>query len=282
MTYGFPPGGGQYGRLLSEAGSRLSIPVVVLDPSPASPAKQISAVSVLNPSLVHVEGSYSNARDIHALAQQVDVLTVEIEHVDVQALFQIRDRYRTTGGHLGKGIEIYPSPETLAIVQDKLSQKQFLRKLDIPVADFVDLPDPTVDNINQAVKTLGLPLLVKARRQAYDGRGNFVLRDLADAPRALSTLNGPLYAERYVTDIAHEIVVILVRNAKGEIRSYGAVENVKFGKIGHLVRAPLRRGGKDVSTRAQSLAEKAIGSLGEGAVGVFGVEFFVSADGKST
>lgn len=268
--------------MLSEAASRLSIPLVVLDPSPASPAKQISAVSVLHPSLAHVDGSYSNSSDIHALAERVDVLTVDIEHVDVQALFQIRDRYRTTGGHLGKGIDIFPSPETLAIVQDKLSQKRFLSKWDIPVVEFLDLPDPTVENIAQAAETLGLPLLLKARRNAYDGRGNFLLRDLADAPRALSALGGALYAERYATDIVHEIVVVLVRNIKGEIRSYGAVENVHCGKIGHLVRAPLRQGGKDVSIRAQSLAEKAISSLGDGAVGVFGVEFFVLDNGKST
>jgi phosphoribosylaminoimidazole carboxylase len=276
-------GGGQYGRLLGDAANRLSIPLVVLDPSPSSPAKQVNAVSLLHPSLAHVDGSYSNASDIQTLAERVDVLTVEIEHVDVQALFQIRDRYRTTGGHLGRGVEIFPSPETLAIVQDKLTQKKLLSKWDIPVAEFLDLPDPSVENITLAAKALGLPLLLKARRLAYDGRGNFVLRDLADIPRARSALGGSaLYAERYATDIVHEIAVILVRNIKGEIRSYGAVENVHSGKIGHLVRAPLRQGGKDVSIRAQSLAEKAITALGDGAVGVFGVEFFVLADGKST
>lgn len=252
----------------------------MLDPSPASPAKQISAISALHPTLAHVDGSYANANDIHTLAKGADVLTVEIEHVDVQALFQLRDQYRTSGGHSGKGIEIFPSPETLAVVQDKLSQKNLLSASNIPVADFVDLPAPTVENVAQAAKVLGLPLLLKARRQAYDGRGNFVLNDISDAQRGLSTLNGPLYAERYVPDVVHEIVVVLVRSVKGEIQSYGAVENVKSGKIGHLVRAPLRQGGKDVASLAQSLAEKAINSLGDGAVGVFGVEFFLRANGK--
>ncbi|EXJ84181.1 hypothetical protein A1O3_04848 [Capronia epimyces CBS 606.96] len=272
-------GGGQYGRLLSEAASRLAIPLVVLDPSPASPAKQISAVSALHPSLAHVDGSYSNESDIDALAKRADILTVEIEHVNVQALFQLRDRYRTTGGHLGKGIEIFPSPESLEVVQDKLLQKKLLSTSNIPVADFIDLPTPTSESVAQAAKTLGLPLLLKARRQAYDGRGNFLLRDLTDAPRGLRTLNGPIYAERYVPDVTHEVVVVLVRNVKGEVESYGAVENVKSGKIGHLVRAPLRQGGKDVANLAQSLAEKAINSLGDGAVGVFGVEFFLRANG---
>ncbi|KAJ9390939.1 hypothetical protein DTO282F9_891 [Paecilomyces variotii] len=263
-------GGGQYGRLLSEAASRLSIPVLALDPSPAAPTKQISAASLLNSSLTHVDGSYTNPNDIHSLAERVDVLTVEIEHVDVQALFQIRDKYSTTGGNLGKGIEIFPSPETIAIFQDKLLQKQLLRKADIPVADFIDLPDPTVENVSQAAKTLGLPLLLKSRRQAYDGRGNFLIRDLDDIQLGLDKLKAPLFAERYATNVTHEVVVILVRNAKGEIRSYGAVENVHAGKIGHLVRAPLRQGGKDVAIRAQSIAEKVISSLPDGAVGVFG------------
>ncbi|KAJ9205094.1 hypothetical protein DTO164E3_1717 [Paecilomyces variotii] len=272
-------GGGQYGRLLSEAASRLSIPVLALDPSPAAPTKQISAASLLNSSLTHVDGSYTNPNDIHSLAERVDVLTVEIEHVDVQALFQIRDKYSTTGGNLGKGIKIFPSPETIAIVQDKLLQKQLLRKADIPVADFIDLPDPTVESVSQAAKTLGLPLLLKSRRQAYDGRGNFLIRDLDDIQLGLDKLKAPLFAERYATNVTHEVVVVLVRNVKGEIRSYGAVENVHAGKIGHLVRAPLRQGGKDVAIRAQSIAEKVIRSLPDGAVGVFGVEFFLLDDG---
>lgn len=229
-----------------------------------------------------MEGLYTKADDIYKIAERVDVLTVEIEHVDVQALFQIRDKYRTTCGHLGKGISIFPSPETIAIVQDKLSQKQFLRTSGIPVANFVDLPEPTVEKVAQAAETLGFPLLVKARGQAYDGRGNFLLRTTADAQLALDTLKGPLYTEQYVKDVVREIVVVLVRDVKGGIRSYGAVENVHTGKIGHLVRAPLRQGGKDVSIHAQSLAEKAISSLPDGAVGVFGVEFFLLADGKST
>ncbi|KAJ9294878.1 hypothetical protein DTO271G3_6440 [Paecilomyces variotii] len=272
-------GGGQYGRLLSEAASRLSIPVLALDPSPAAPTKQISAASLLNSSLTHVDGSYTNPSDIHSLAERVDVLTVEIEHVDVQTLFQIRDKYSTTGGNLGKGIEIYPSPETIAIVQDKLLQKQLLKKANIPVADFIDLPDPTAENVSQAAKTLGLPLLLKSRRQAYDGRGNFLIRNFDDVKLGLDKLKAPLFAESYATNVTHEVVVVLVRNVKGEIRSYGAVENVHAGKIGHLVRAPLRQGGKDVAIRAQSIAEKVITSLPDGAVGVFGVEFFLLDDG---
>ncbi|KAI2621591.1 Phosphoribosylaminoimidazole carboxylase [Hypoxylon sp. NC1633] len=273
-------GGGQYGRLLSEAAGRLSVPFVALDPSPSAPAKQISAVSLLHPSLAHVEGSYMSSEDIQKIAERVDILTVEIEHVDVRALFEIRDKYRTTGGHLGKGVSVVPSPETIAIVQDKLSQKQFLRRLGVPVADFVDLPEPTVENVSQVAETLSFPLLLKARRQAYDGRGNFVLRGAGDAQRALDTLRGPLYAERYGIDVIHEIVVVLVRSVQGDIRSYGAVENVHAGKINHLVRAPLRQGGKDVSIRAQGLAEKVISALPDGAVGVFGVELFLLSDGS--
>ena len=273
-------GGGQYGRLLSEAGSRLAIPVVTLDPSPASPAKQISAISVLHPNLAHVEGAYTNAKDIEALAKYVDVITVEIEHVDVQALFQIRDQYRKTGGNLGKGIEIFPSPETIAIVQDKLFQKRLLHKLNIPVADFVDLPDPSPEAIDEASKTLGLPFFLKARKNAYDGRGNFLVKDLSDFQQGLKTLKGPLYAEQYAKDIVNEIVVVVVRSVKGEIRSYGITESVKQGKIGHLVRAPARLQNKDIALYAESLAKKAISNLDEGAVGVFGVEFFVLTDGE--
>lgn len=254
----------------------------MLDPSASSPAKQISAISLLHPSLAHFEGSYANAEDIHALAKRVDVVTAEIEHVDVDALFRIRDQYRTKGGNLDKGIEIYPSPEVLAIVQDKLAQKKLLRQSNIPVAEFIDLDNPSVENVKQAAETLGLPLLLKARRNAYDGRGNFLLKDLDDLPRARTALQGSIYAEAYAKNVAHEIVVVLVRSTTGEIRSYSIAENIHVGKIGHLVRAPLRQGGESLAKHAQALAEKAITALGDGAVGVFGVEFLVLADSKTT
>ena len=234
---------------------------------------------MLHPSVAHVDGSYTNADDIHKIAERVDVLTVEIEHVDVQALSRIRDTYRMSGGHLGKGIEIFPSPETIAIVQDKLSQKRSLTNLDIPAAGFVDLPEPTKENVARTAETLGWPLLLKSRRQAYDGRGNFVLHSLAETQKALDTLRGPLYAEKYVPEIAREVVVVLVRNSAGEVRNYGVVENVHAGKIGHLVRAPLRHPDNHVSALAKSRAEKVVNSLPGGAVGVFGVEFFFLADG---
>jgi len=235
----------------------------------------------LHPNLAHVEGAYTNGKDIQALAERVDVITVEIEHVDVEALFQIRDLYRKVGGNLGKGIEIFPSPETIAIVQDKLSQKAFLHKFNVPVAKFIDLPNPTPESVGEAAKILGLPFLLKARRNAYDGRGNFLVKDLSDVPQGLKALQGPLYAEQYAKGIVNEIVAVVVRNVKGEIQSYGIAENVKHGKIGHLVRAPARLQSKDITLSAESLAEKAISNLGEGAVGVFGVEFFVLADGES-
>lgn len=270
-------GGGQYGRLLAEAGSRLAIPIVFLDPSPESPAKQISAISLLRPDLAHQKGDYTNEKDIQALAETVDVITVEIEHVDVQALHRIRDQYRS----VGKGVEIFPSPETITIVQDKLSQKKFLHKLKIPVSEFVDLSDVSPESVGEATKALGFPFLLKARRNAYDGRGNYLVKSPSDISLGLQVLKGPLYAERYIEDIVNEIVVVLVRNLKGEIRSYGTSENVKNGKVGHLVRAPARLH-KGVILHAQSLAETAISYLDEGAVGVFGVEFFVLADGEST
>ena len=95
----------------------------------------------------------------------------------------------------------------------------------------------------------------------------------------LDTLRGPLYAEKYVPEIAREVVVVLVRNSAGEVRNYGVVENVHAGKIGHLVRAPLRHPDNHVSALAKSRAEKIVNSLPAGAVGVFGVEFFLLADG---
>jgi phosphoribosylaminoimidazole carboxylase len=199
------------------------------------------------------------------LAAKVDVLTVEIEHVDADALAQ------------ADGCEIHPSPGTIKLIQDKLAQKQHLQSRGCPVSDYIAV-DSTVESIHAAAKKLGLPLMLKSRTLAYDGRGNFVLRDLDEAPAALAALgNRPLYAEKWVP-FTHEIAVMVVRSTSGEVRAYPVVETVHKENVCHLVFAPLRTRDATLSRRAQVVAEDAIKTF-EGA-GVFGVEMFLMDDGK--
>ncbi|KAI9509125.1 Phosphoribosylaminoimidazole carboxylase [Russula earlei] len=253
--------------MLAASSSLLNIPTVIVDVGTQAPAKQILAPAA--PHLAHVDGSFSDPEKIRELAAKVDVLTVEIEHVNVDALEQAQRTH---------GVEVHPAPSTLRIVQDKFRQKEHLRSRAIPVARFLDVAGPAAQGIGEAAAALGLPLMLKSRTLAYDGRGNFVLRDLSQLREALDFLSGrPLYAEKWVPFVK-EIAVMVVRTAGGQTFSYPVVETVHKDNICHLVFAPLRSRDPQLYVRAQEIAEMAVKSL-DGA-GVFGVEMFLLEDGQ--
>ncbi|GAA5981822.1 hypothetical protein JCM10908_004622 [Rhodotorula pacifica] len=310
----------------------MAIPVVVLDPDVHAPAKQASQPQVLpafassSKPLNHLDGAFTEADKIRQLADQVDVLTVEIEHVNVAALREVAQECATQGGRSGKGIKVFPSPDIIGIIQDKYLQKAHLAQRGVPVAPFrpitadaatpVSSEDPLAalaPSVLAAGAEFGYPLMLKSRHLAYDGRGNYVLRSSEPAAvraalEALvpaASLSAPgakplgdrLYAEKFAPFVK-EVAVMVVRGASGETRAYPAVETIHRDSVCHIVYAPLRppvsptngigreqRGqnavsSKSVDVRAQEDAQRAIDALGEGAVGVFGVEMFLMEDGS--
>lgn len=314
--------------MLAQAASPLSIPILFLDPSDSCPAKQAIAPSLLPLStltphqpLLHQTGSYSSSESIFEFAKTVDVLTVEIEHVDAAALERVERELATQGGRSGKGVKVFPAARIIKIIQDKYSQKDYLAKRGIAVAPFevITCEDPAststeslIPSILSAGEKFGYPLMLKSRHLAYDGKGNHVLESptLADVRAALAALipassvsssNKPissrLYAEKFAPFVK-EVAVMVVRGADGKTRTYPAVETIHRKSVCHIVYAPLRPpqgdqngvgrtqrglGGhhdKDVAVRASEDAGKAVAALGEGAVGVFGVEMFLMADGE--
>jgi len=260
-------GGGQLGRMLAASASLLNIPVVILDVGAEAPAKQILAPTT--PDLAHIDGSFRDPAKIRELAAKVDVLTVEIEHIDVDVLEEVEVE-----------VPVHPAPSTIRTIQDKFRQKVHLQCHALPIAPFFDLAEEeptTIHGIKEAAARLGLPLMLKSKTLAYDGRGNFVLRDLSHVQDALEFLSGrPLYAEKWVPFVK-EIAVMVVRTAGGQTRSYPVVETVHKDNICHLVFAPLRSRDPQLAVRAQEIAERAVKSLS--GAGVFGVEMFLLADG---
>jgi phosphoribosylaminoimidazole carboxylase len=246
--------------MLAASATLLNIPLVFLDPSPSSPAKQ---VTVPPPPLTHITGSFTAPDAIRSLAAQVDVLTVEIEHVNAEVLDEIQKT---------SGVQVHPSPQTLRIVQDKFQQKEHLRARGLPISEYIEVRG--IDGVRAAVEQLGLPLMLKSRTLAYDGRGNYVLRaaDESTIQRALETFGDRLlYAEKWVP-FTREAAVMVVRTTEGEVVSYPVVETVHRASICHLVFAPLRAS-EDIVRRARDIAEDAVRTF-EGA-GVFGVELFL-------
>ncbi|KAK9236743.1 hypothetical protein V1525DRAFT_406118 [Lipomyces kononenkoae] len=254
-------GGGQLGRMLVEAASRLNVNTLILDAEDA-PAKQIRA------STLHVSGSFSDAVAIRELASRVDILTVEIEHVNADVLIELQTE--------NPSLEIHPAPETIKLIQDKYTQKEHLIAKGIAAAESVAV-DNTEDSLKAIGSKFGYPYMLKSRTQAYDGRGNHVVSAVEDIPSALKALHSrPLYAEKWAP-FTKELAVMVVRQKDGSTLSYPAVETIQRNNICHIVYAPARIP-ESTQTRARYLAERAVATLA--GAGIFGVEMFLLENGE--
>lgn len=257
-------GGGQLGRMLVEAANRLNIQTVVLDQGDG-PAKQI------NNSDKHIDGSFKDLHSIQALASKCDILTVEIEHVDVDALQAVQKL---------TGIKIYPIPETIKLIQDKYLQKTHLVDHGVAVVDSVALLENTkleVIDIATNKFATGFPLMLKSRTLAYDGRGNYVIKSKSDIENGLEFLKDrPLYVEKWCPFVK-ELAIMVVRSIEGEVYSYPVVETIHKDNICHIVHCPAPIN-PSVELKAKIMACNAIKSFP--GCGIFGVEMFVLANNE--
>ncbi|KAJ9665170.1 hypothetical protein H2201_004644 [Coniosporium apollinis] len=253
-------GGGQLGRMLIEAANRLGIRVNILD-SPGAPAKQISAHDG------HVDGSFKDRKSIEELASRCDVLTVEIEHVDTEVLEDVQQK--------SKNVTIEPSWSTIRLIQDKYRQKEHLASHEVATAESVALDSNLEEELRSVGEKLGYPFMLKSRKEAYDGRGNYPVRSEEDVLAALEALGkNALYAERWA-DFKMELAVMVVKTKDGTL-AFPTVETHHENSVCKLVWAPARNVSTDVSKKAQDLAKKAVSAF-EGK-GVFGVEMFLLRD----
>jgi len=228
--------------------------VIVLDPTKNCPASKVGAEQIV--------ADFKDASAIKELAKKCDIITYEIESGDSQVLKSLEET-----------CEINPSPETLEIIQDKLVQKRFLAKNDIPVAEFREITSK--DELESKINEFGLPVLLKTRTGAYDGRGNFKISALDQIPEALQIFKGQsLMIEKFV-DFKMEVSVIASRSTSGEIRTYPLVENMHKDNILNMTIAPARTD-ETISKNAEKIAHKTMEVL-HGA-GVFGIEMFVTDD----
>lgn len=250
-------GGGQLGRLIAIDAKRLGFTVNIIDPTPNSPAGQVADHQIV--------ANYNDDKAIRHLAKISDFLTFEIELANAEVLNELA----------AKGLQINPSAETLGIIKDKFLQKQFLKKAKIPVADFMEVNSK--EEILRAAKKFGYPFLLKARFDAYDGRGNALIKKPSDLDKGIKKLQGrKLYIEKFVPFIK-ELAVMVGRNIKDEVVSYPVVETIHKNNICHIVMVPAPVD-KNIQRKAQRLAEKMIHHL-KGA-GMFGIEMFLTEDGK--
>jgi len=194
-------------------------------------------------------------------------VTLENEFVDVSALETLAAR----------GLPVFPSAWTLATVQDKLLQKQHMRAAGVPVPEFAEVTRP--EDIAAAGERWGWPLVLKARRNGYDGYGNATLRGPDEIPAACARLGWPeraLLVEAWVP-FTRELAVMVARGRDGACEVYPVVETVQQNHICHIVRAPAA-GDAAMLARAAEIARQAVETID--GIGVFGVELFALADGS--
>jgi 5-(carboxyamino)imidazole ribonucleotide synthase len=248
-------GGGQLGMMLTEAAKNMPLDiskVIVLDPTENCPAAKVGAEQII--------ANFKDESSIRELAERSDIITYEIESGNSSVL-----------KNLESTCEINPSPETLSIIQDKFTQKKFLDDNGIPVTRFSEIS--TKNELDSKINEFGLPILLKTRRDAYDGRGNFKIDSVEQVSDALKIFDGKsLMVEQFV-EFEMEVSVIAARSTTGEIQTFPVVENIHDDNILKMTIAPARIS-TEISKKAEDIAHKTMEVL-HGA-GVFGIEMFVT------
>ncbi|MEC7955289.1 MAG: 5-(carboxyamino)imidazole ribonucleotide synthase [Bacteroidota bacterium] len=249
-------GGGQLGKMMIQAASKWDIEIHVLDPD------ESCSCSALCHQFHH--GSFKNYNDVLEFGRKVDILTFEIEHINIEALKVLEK----------DGIKTYPQPEALEIIQDKGIQKQFYSRHNIPTSNFhlFNNKKEILNAIHDDI--IHFPFIQKSRKDGYDGKGVVFINDVHNLDRLFDV---PSMIEEFI-EIEKEIAVIVSRNENGETNTFPTVE-MEFSSEANLVEqlicpSEIRT---DLDHKAKELAISIIENLNM--VGNLAVEFFISKNG---
>jgi 5-(carboxyamino)imidazole ribonucleotide synthase len=247
-------GGGQLGRMLAVAASRLGLMAHVFDPDPLAPAGQIAHLTT---------AGYDDLAALRAFAGSVDAITYEFENIPTTAL----DALEATRA-------IHPNRRALATSQDRITEKDFLRGLGLQTAPYAAVN--SLADLEAALVQIGAPAILKTTRLGYDGKGQARIMSAAEAPAAWAMMQGaPAVLEGFVT-FTHEVSVIAARGQDGAVACYDPGENVHQAGILRTTTVPARLSAGQ-RTDAVLIAARILNALDY--VGVMGVELFVTAQG---
>jgi len=243
-------GGGQLGYMLALAGYPLGLHFRFLDPSPEAPVGRIAQ---------RVTADYGDQAALEKFASGLELVTYEFENVPVEA-----------ANFLAERVPVYPPPAALEAAQDRLAEKSLFRKLGIATTEFDAVSNSS--ELDAAVKTIGLPAVLKTSRMGYDGKGQWILRTAEDVAKAKSEMPlVTLILERFVP-FTRELSVLAVRSRNGETAIYPLVENHHRNGILRLSLAPAPRLEAGIQRSAERAAHRVLESLKY--VGVLALEFF--------
>lgn len=251
-------GGGQLGRMLAFSAKEKGYRVAVLDPTPDCPTAQVADY--------HVQAAYDDVSALKELADMSDVLTYEFENVDAKAIHQVQQNSK---------VAIPQGTDLLLNTQNRLSEKDFLKKAGIPIAAYAKIN--SADDLKKAVATIGHPCVLKTVQGGYDGKGQVVLKSSNDLPEGHTLLkNGTCVLEEWVA-FEKELSVMVARNASGNIVTLPVSENIHQNNILMTSIVPARATDEALK-KAQVIAETIAEKMD--LVGVMGVELFLSESGE--
>ncbi|RKT32783.1 5-(carboxyamino)imidazole ribonucleotide synthase [Roseovarius halotolerans] len=249
-------GGGQLGRMLAVAASRLGFRSCVFEPGADCPASHVAGQ--------HIAAPYEDEDALRRFADAVDVVTFEFENIPTSALDMLD----------ACGKPARPGRNALRISQDRLTEKAFLTELGLRTAPFAAVDDEI--DLAEALAEIGLPAILKTRRLGYDGKGQARITAPEDAESALAAMQGqPAILEGFV-EFSHEVSVIGARNASGDVACFDPGENLHEDGILRRTTVPARLSNAQRSD-AVLLTGQILNKLDY--VGVMGVELFVTPEG---
>ena len=253
-------GGGQLAWMMAEGAKVLEIELAVQTPKLDDPARAIAQKTFLGP--------VADATITNEMAQTCEVITFENEFIDLPALQALEK----------EGVVFYPQLDCLAPLLDKYDQRQYCDRIGLPSPTFATLTDESDRHLlEQKINEVGLPLALKTRRHGYDGQGTFILKTLEAAEATWKKLGyQPILLEAFVP-FEQELAVMVARDRQSNTTVYPVVETQQIDQVCRRVIAPARVS-QSVVDEVKAIAHKLVNSLE--VVGIFGIEFFLTQDGK--
>ncbi len=243
-------GGGQLGMMLGEAAKKLGIACRCFDSSSDAPAKKVCELIV---------GSYDDEEAVRDFAEGMNVITYEFENVPTKAIEAVM-----------KDHKVHPPLKALQTAQDRLHEKTLFQKLSIPTPLFADISSK--EDLENAVKKIGLPCVLKTRRMGYDGKGQIVLKSNDEIEKAWGAMNNQALILEQFIPFDRELSILAVRTEGGTVSFYPLIENIHRNGILHKSTAPALNTKGPLTDQAQQAAMKIMSELLY--VGVLTIEFF--------
>jgi len=242
-------GAGQLGRMLALAGYPLGLRFVFVDSSLDAPGAQVGRI---------IQGAFDDPHKLAQLADEVDIVTFDVENVPVAAVQEIAKRK-----------PFYPQVDALGASQDRLTEKTLFGQLKIPTPEFMAVD--SLEDLKRAVDVIGAPGILKTRRLGYDGRGQFKIRKIEDIEAAWQALgSAPLIYEAFV-QFSCEVSIVAVRSTTGETKFYPISANTHSEGILRYSIAPFRKGA--LQKQAENYIKRVLKRFNY--VGILTIEFFV-------